>query len=162
VARRAAADLRNAKAHPDSAWQTDFPAGYSLLLDAQLAARTRASDATGLLQALDSALANPHTMAFASFGNLIAARLHEELGELPAALAAVRRRLIGIAFFPHYVTYLREEGRLAALTGDRTGAIKAYNHYLRLREDPEPGFRPQRDSVRAELGALLRESPDKP
>ena len=41
--------------------------------------------------------------------------------------------------FPHYVKYLREEGRLAALTGDRQGAIRAYRHYLALRGDAEPG-----------------------
>jgi hypothetical protein len=30
-------------------------------------------------------------------------------------------------------TFLREEGRLAALTGDTAGAIRAYQHYLALR-----------------------------
>jgi hypothetical protein len=52
---------------------------------------------------------------------------------------------------------LREEGRLAALTGDRTGAIRAYQHYLALRTDPEPSLRPQVEQVRADLGQLLKE-----
>jgi len=162
LAHRAAADLRNARFPADSAWQGEPARHYALLLEAQLAAHTGASSADEALRQLDSMLANPLSSEFACSGNLISARLHEERGELPAALAAVRRRLFGNAFFPAYVRYLREEGRLAALTGDREGAAKAYRHYLLLREDPEARLRPQRDSVRAELDALLRESTDKP
>jgi hypothetical protein len=51
---------------------------------------------------------------------------------------------------------LREEGRLAALAGDRDGAIKAYRWYLTLVADPEPSLVPRRDSVRAELAKLER------
>ena len=51
--------------------------------------------------------------------------------------------------------YLREEGRLAAMVGDTPGAIKAYRHYLALREDPDPPWRATWDSVRAELAALV-------
>ena len=80
-------------------------------------------------------------------------------GEIPAALAAVRRRAVGMAGFPHYVKYLREEGRLAALTGDREGAIRAYRHYLALRGDAEPGLQPEVRRVREELEAVERESP---
>jgi hypothetical protein len=46
---------------------------------------------------------------------------------------------------------LREEGRLAALLGDREGAIKAYSHYLALRYNPEPAVKPEVDRVRAQL-----------
>jgi hypothetical protein len=91
-----------------------------------------------------------------SYGNLVAARLHEEAGDTAGALAAVRRRLIGIAFYPHYVRYRREEGRLAALQGDTASAIRAYRHYLALRSAPEPRLRAQADTVRSELAALLR------
>ncbi len=52
--------------------------------------------------------------------------------------------------------YLREEGRYGALVGDTAGAIRAYRHYLALREDPDPPWRPARDSVRVELAALGR------
>ena len=51
-------------------------------------------------------------------------------------------------------TFLREEGRLAALTGDTLSAIRAYRHYLRLRHDPEPAVRPAVERVRRELGVL--------
>ena len=64
-------------------------------------------------------------------------------------------------FFPHYVKYLREEGRLAALTGDRQGAIRAYRHYLALRGDAEPGLQPEVRRVREELEAVERESADR-
>jgi hypothetical protein len=51
--------------------------------------------------------------------------------------------------------FLRQEGRLAALAGDTTGAIRAYEHYLTLRTNPDPPFLPQRDSVVAELAELV-------
>ena len=54
-------------------------------------------------------------------------------------------------------SYLREEGRLAALTGDRTGAIAAYRHYLALRDAPEPSVQSEADEVRRELATLLAE-----
>ena len=161
--RRAIADLNQATAHPDSTWQADEPRAYALLLAAQLAAREHSPRAPHLLGQLDSVLANPRgplgdhaKPPFFSYGNLIAARLHEGAGDTAAALAAVRRRLIGVATYPHYVRYLREEGRLAALLADTAGAIRAYRHYLALRSDPEPRLRAQRDTVRVELAALLR------
>ncbi len=57
--------------------------------------------------------------------------------------------------------YLREEGRLAALTGDRDGAIRAYRHYLALRSEAEPALQPEVKRVREELDAVERESPDR-
>ena len=127
----------------------------ALLLQVQLSRDPSA------LAALDSLLLNPTDRGWAAFGNLIAAREHERLGDIPGALAAVRRRVYGLGHFPPYVTYLREEGRLAALTGDRAGAARAYRHYLVLRSDPDSALRPQQDSVRAELAALLRETTDR-
>ena len=160
--RRAIADLRDARPHPDSAWQADEPRDYALLLEAQLAAREHSSSAAGLLSKVDSVLANPREIEYDfpkpelfSYGNLVAARLHEDDGDAAAALAAIRRRFIGIAVYPHYVRYRREEGRLAALLGDTAGAIRAYRHYLSLRSDPEPRLRPQTDTVRSRLAALL-------
>ena len=55
---------------------------------------------------------------------------------------------------PFLSSFLREEGRLAALTGDRAGAIRAYRHYLMFRYDPEPSVRPEVDRVRRELAAM--------
>ena len=53
-------------------------------------------------------------------------------------------------------TYLREEGRLAALTGDTTGAIAAYRHFLTLQAHPEPARAAVVERVRAELGRLTQ------
>jgi len=52
---------------------------------------------------------------------------------------------------------LRDQGRMAALAGNREEAIRVYEYYLSLRWDPEPALVPQRDSVKAELAALVRE-----
>jgi len=161
--RLAIADLRQATPHPDSTWQADEPRAYAILLTAQLAAREHSPEAQRLLDQLDSVLVNPLGPLFDgakpplfSYGNLMAARLHEEAGDPTAALAALRRRLIGVAEYPHYVRYRREEGRLAALLGDTAGAIRAYRHYLALRSAPEPRLRAEADSVRTELATLLR------
>jgi len=51
-------------------------------------------------------------------------------------------------------TQLREEGRLAALVGDTAAAVRAYRHYLALRNDPEPVLRPEVERIRAELERL--------
>ena len=93
-----------------------------------------------------------------AFANLTVARLREARGELPAALAAIRRREVDA--FPAYLwsrpVFLRHEGRLAALVGDTAGAKRAYDEYLLLRTAPDAPFRPQRDSVMAERAALER------
>jgi len=86
---------------------------------------------------------------------LIVARLRERAGDTVGALRAVRR---GRWLLPpqHLSTYLREEGRLAALAGDREGTVRAYRHYLALRANPEPAWRADADRVRRELGRLER------
>jgi eukaryotic-like serine/threonine-protein kinase len=162
--RLAIADLRQAQPHPDSVWQADEPRAFALLLGAQLDAREGSPEAPKRLRQLDSVLANPQVFdlfdfgrpPFFTYGNLVAARLHEEAGDTAAALAALRRRVIGNATFPLYVRYRREEGRLAASVGDTAGAIRAYRHYLALRSAPEPRLRAQADTVRIELAELLR------
>jgi hypothetical protein len=163
--RLAIADLRGAKPHPDSVWQADEPRAFALLLEAQLDAREGSPEARKRLRQLDSVLANPRLPfnffdfgrpPLFTYGNLVAARLHEEAGDTAAALAAVRRRVIGNASYPHYVRYRREEGRLAASLGDTAGAIRAYRHYLALRSAPEPRLRAQADTVRIDLAELLR------
>jgi hypothetical protein len=91
--------------------------------------------------------------------SIVLAGLLARYGEPVRALSTLRR---GCPWEPWranmdaglIVPCLRLEGRLAALTGDRAGAVRAYEHYLALREDPEPPWRAQRDSVVAELAAL--------
>jgi len=98
--------------------------------------------------------------------NLVLARLLAQYGDTAGALAASRRRPhlpsdIEVSYEVKYllVDFLREEGRLAAISGDRAGAVRAYRHYLSLRTDPDPLWRPQWDSVRAELAALTPARP---
>ena len=116
--------------------------------------RKRADDVAASLRLIDSA--GVRGCCSLLFINLVSARLHESTGDPRGALAAIRR---GRWVFPpvYLSTYLREEGRLAALTGDREGAISAYRHYLRLRSDPEPSLRPQVAAVRAELARVERQ-----
>jgi hypothetical protein len=161
LAARAAADLRGVRAAPDSQWQREVPIGFALLLESELAARQRSPDAPTLLNQLDSALVDASSLNLVLFGNLIASHLFEEQGDLPHALAAVRRRIWDLIPSPLYVTYHREEGRLAALNGDRDGAIRAYRRYLALRSAAEPRMQTQVAGVRAELAALERESTDR-
>jgi tetratricopeptide (TPR) repeat protein len=162
AAARALSDLRNPRIPPDSAWLSEAPSAFALLLETELAARRKSQAMPTLLTRLDSVLINPSDrLDVPEIGNLIAARLYHEQGLLPQALAAIRRRPFNIWSSPIYATYDLEEGRLAALNGDREGALRAYRRYLRLRSDAEPRLQPQVEEVRAELEALERESRDR-
>jgi hypothetical protein len=57
-----------------------------------------------------------------------------------------------------YATYLREQGRLGGLVGDREAAIAAYRRYLRLRARHEPALDRDVATVRAALEKLERQS----
>ncbi len=150
------------------------------ILSAMLAEATGQPDAAAALDRLDSLLAtgpgglrNGPAIAFTlspafvrtvigispigfeDFANLIVARLHERQGDQRAALAAVRRRAYAYHRTEYLASHLRQEGRLAALTGDRAGAVRAYQHYLALRSDPEPVLTHEVEHVRAERARLL-------
>ena len=87
--------------------------------------------------------------------NLVLARLWEQHGDRSSALRAVRRRSGGFLLGPLYIsTFLREEGRLLALSGDTTGAIRAYRHYLALRPNPEASAQQEVRRVTQELALL--------
>ena len=88
------------------------------------------------------------------YASIALARLREQVGDRAGALAALRYRPYFIGWQPFLAASLRDEGRLAAEAGDRDGAIRAYEHYLTLRHDPEPVARAPLDSVRAELARL--------
>lgn len=93
-------------------------------------------------------------VGFEDFANLEVASLREQQGDNRAALAAVRRRSYAYHLTDYLTAHLREEGRLAALTGDRPGAIRAYQHYLALRSNPEPALRPAYEAVLSDLAKL--------
>lgn len=149
------------------------------LLDAQYTAATRAPSARAALDHLDSlmrvgpggqrngppvafslspayvrSLVGISPVGFEDFANLEVAKLREREGNLAAALSAVRRRGYAYHLSDYLAPTLREEGRLAALTGDRTGALRAYGHYLALRSDPEASLKAQADEVRRQVAKL--------
>jgi eukaryotic-like serine/threonine-protein kinase len=126
------------------------------VLEAWLATLGRRADAGLLLDRLDSLVTTGAGGSVGLQDNLILARLREAAGDPRGALAAVRRRVYGLQ--PEFLsTHLREEGRLAALTGDTAEAISAYRQYLALRSDPEPALKPGVERVREELAGLLGE-----
>jgi hypothetical protein len=87
--------------------------------------------------------------------NLAVAHLLEAHGNVAEALAAVRRRRFDLV--PVFLsTYLREEGRLAALAGDTTGAIVAYRHFLILQAHPEPARIARLEEIKSDLGRLMQ------
>ncbi|HKG93226.1 MAG TPA: BTAD domain-containing putative transcriptional regulator [Gemmatimonadaceae bacterium] len=125
------------------------------VLEALVAAAASRPDAAALLNRLDSltlqgCCETPH------YANLVVARLREQQGDAAGALRAVRR---GRWYFPpeYLSSTLRDEGRLAALTGDREGAMRAYRHFLALWSDPEPEMTSEVERVRAELTRLERQ-----
>jgi serine/threonine protein kinase len=87
----------------------------------------------------------------------VLARLRRQRGQYERALAVARMHLLGQPFFwQHRAALLKEEGDLSVIVGDTAGAIEAFQRYLALRTDPDDIGRPQADSVRAALQALLR------
>jgi hypothetical protein len=147
--------------HPLDDFQTGYIAVCASVLETRLAAAQQSKDLPVLLDRLDSlAQTGPASTSWLIVAaNLTVAELRERQGDLPRALAAARRRvsqydlgeprvLVGLS------TFLREEGRLAALAGDRQGALRAYNHYLSLRDDPEPAVAPEVERVRGAVRSL--------
>ncbi len=127
--------------------------GVLLVLPEMLiASRARRPEGAALRALVDSVTLDG-CCEIPDFVMLVLARAYEESGDVVGALRVIRR---GIWFHPprQLSTHLREEGRLAASLGDRAAAIRAYEHYLALRSDPEPVLRAQRDSIRAEVNRL--------
>jgi tetratricopeptide (TPR) repeat protein len=154
--RRLVAKLRTGAAEERTTRAPDAPRGIASLcadmLEAWLAADTRRPDAAALVHRLDGELRQV-PWPWTDGDNLTVARLLEEVGDVPGALATVRRRRFDLV--PVFLsTYLREEGRLAALAGDRAGAISAYRRYLIMQDDPEPALRPRVEAARVELARL--------
>ena len=129
------------------------------LIDAAVATALGSRDSRTRVWVADS-LARRYVFAILSSPrlpetNLVLARLWEAQGDRPRALAALRRRGAYYMEAPLFMTtFLREEGRLAALNGDTAAAVRAYRHYLGLRYDPEPSLRSEVERVRQELARL--------
>ena len=134
---RAVASLRAARQPVlDSMHVTIDQPLCAALLDAGWRVATRAPDARASLERAD-ALSREGRRQFPMLGsnemNLELARLWEQVGDRPAALAALRRRAYHWTAAMNLATYLREEARLATLTGDHAGAARATDHYRALR-----------------------------
>jgi len=146
--------LRRVTGGPNEAMVVAFAQSCATLLDAVAATSNGRSDAPLALARLDSMLQTGPGGFVQDAGNLILARLKEQRGDVRGALAAVRRRETFLTRPLYLSTFLREEGRLAALAGENDAAIEAYRHYLTLRAAPEPPLRSEVDYVRDELGRL--------
>ena len=146
--------LRRVSASSDDAAITTFTHSCATLLDAVSASSNGRSDAPVAVAKLDSMLRTGPGGFVQDAGNLILARLKERRGDVRGALAAVRRRETFLTRPLYLSTFLREEGRLAALAGENDAAIEAYRHYLTLRAAPEPPLRSEVEYVRDELGKL--------
>ena len=132
------------------------PRNPVLSVQAEMLAASRARRPEGAkLRAFVDSMALEGCCEFPPSGSLLLARAYEESGDRAGALRVLRR---GFWYYPprHIAVYLREEGRLAALLGDRAGAIRAYDHYLAMRSNPEPALRSERDRIRAEVTRLKR------
>ena len=136
--------------HADSRYSV-----FSVVPAMLIATSARRPDGAVLRAKVDS-MALDGCCALPPFVNFELARAYEESGDEAGALRVIRR---GVWYNPPRMlaTQLREEGRLAARLGDRTGAIRAYEHYLALRSNPEPARLAQRDSIRAEVNRLKRD-----
>jgi hypothetical protein len=133
------------------------PALCVALLEAMHTSSLGRPHAVAALARLDSLLTTWPVTFGVTFANLVLARLREAGGDRAGALAALRRRPIYWTGGTRYLaTFLQQEGRLAALTGDVDGARRAYAHYLALRSAPEPAIQAQVERVRAELVMLDR------
>lgn len=148
---------RTAESYPDEPTPVCAAA-----LEAQLARAHGRRNARVALERLDTLLRAGSSLRWMApiVGNVIAARLYEERGDLHYALGITRRRTSWVNQL--LSTQLRQEGRLASLVGDTLGAVRAYRHYLALRSDPEPRLRPEVERVRAELARLEHASSPTP
>jgi hypothetical protein len=161
-ARRLVERLRSLQPAADSAHLRELHDATILMLEAQLATANHRPEALALTARLDSVLRlgprmlvrNWEYVPFYQMANLVSARLWEAHGDVPRALAATRRRIYRLWPSAFLSTYVREEARLAALAGDRAGAIRAYRHYVALRSDPEPAQRADLAAARAGLARL--------
>ena len=152
--------LRAAVRGADAQRATMYLPVCAAIVEARAAALTGKPEADRLRASLDSVLrSGPVTNPYIRLAGWITlAELEEQRGDLHAALTALRQRPYQPSVFG--VTGLSElllrEARLAARTGDRAGATRSFDHFLRLRADAEPQFQPENARVRAELERLAR------
>ncbi len=158
--------LRRGAVARDESGRPEANAACLTMVEAMAAVRDGRPDRVALVLRLDSLLRTvPPGMSSANNqrledglqgANLVAARMLERLGMTAQAFRTARRGFewSGSPYWP-LTTHFREVGRLAVLADEPETAMAAYRQYLTLRRDPEPAMIPQRDSVRAELAAIM-------
>jgi hypothetical protein len=127
-----------------------------LLLEAQLEAAHGPGQSSPALDALERLMKRGVGFELpGNLANLLIARWRERQKRYPDALAATRRNMHALASASTFVilrpAFLREEGRLAAMMGDTTAALRAYRSYLTLRD------RPDVDAMRVEVRTIESE-----
>lgn len=128
------------------------------LIGTAIAHATHADTALAALVTLDGMLRSGIRVSeLLNYANIEAARMWEEAGHPDRALAAQRRQFGYGEAGPITIERLADEGRLAELTGDRDGAIRAYQTYLRYRTRPEGAFIERTEQIRERLTALTAE-----
>ena len=116
---------------------------------------TRGGDVRAIA-ASDSLLRAGFERHLRGFESVLLARAWERAGDLDRALSAIRLRPIGFTAAAMAPWTYHEEGRLAALAGDRVGAIRAYSRYLELIAGADPVYDERKRAVLAELTRLSR------
>jgi DNA-binding SARP family transcriptional activator len=130
----------------------------ALELRAAAACATGAPEAAEATSALADALARAdNAYQRLTPTHLVLADCYERLGDPRSALRVVQRRPLhqwsGLAMLS---SYLRAEGRYAAMLGDTATAARAYRHYLALRTWADSSGQERVREVRAALAALGR------
>jgi hypothetical protein len=152
--------LRAPQAGGDSARRLSVNNSCAVMIEAWQEVLLKSPNAQRALLAFDSLQLSgvPGSLSSYQYGNLLLARLFEATGDLPRALAAVRRRHYFLGPPLYLSTFLKEEGRLAEALGDRAGAMRAYDHYLALRANHEASVDPEVRDVKTEFVKLLGET----
>jgi DNA-binding SARP family transcriptional activator/TolB-like protein len=125
------------------------------LVQAAVAVASGSEDARALVVRLDSLAITRATAGDAAvYAPILIARLHARTGDLRSALQAIGRRGYMDGWPRYLTTALREQGRYAALVGEREVARAAFEHFLRLRSAPDASLADSTAAVRRELAAL--------
>lgn len=147
---RAIAALRGSAPASDLPPVSASPIACAVLLNATLAVQLHQRDAADRLAALDSLLFTGVTAGnAASYVYIALARLHQRVGDLTGALAAIQRRPRFSGWAPYLSAAWFEESRLATAAGDQARARAAYARYSRASgESRAPGVASARGNDR--------------
>lgn len=132
------------------------------MIDLMKAAQANAPDLDARLAETDSVVRESifgEQWASNGFEGLVLAKLWAARGDNRRALNAIRLRVEGILTSSSVFASIKAEGPIAEAAGDTVGAIRAYRRFLRMRGDPEPELRAQRDSAVAAIARLERRTP---